>query len=193
MDFGHVAGCAGIALAVLQLLHFVTALRRYVAEERQKRAETAAQVLHLLEDYLLQDSPMRMKPCNACRHTLHKTSACRLSAPSSLTDKKKIHVAAQRPRASTSTGEERSPIASHKQRCIVGIETPHTRDDTCHEIHSAKLTSGRSKHAGSLPRSSIAEAMANDRFSTSRGAPPYHHVTGPMVCPADAHATQRRQ
>jgi len=187
MDSGHVAGCAGIAaaLAVLQQLLFVTALRRFVVEERQKRAETAAQVLHRLEDYLLQDSPMR-KPSTACLHKLHKTSACKLSAPSSLTDKKKNHAASQRPRASTSTGDERSPMASHKQRCIIGIKTPHARDET----HLAKLTSGRAQHAGSLPRSSIAEAKANDRFSTSRGAPPCHHVTTHI---RPAHATQHRQ
>ena len=78
MESGAFAACAGLGLGlvILQQLFFATALRGFVAEERRKRAETAAQVLRSLGDAPAQrkHSPMKGSSGTGHRYKLHKTS-----------------------------------------------------------------------------------------------------------------------
>jgi hypothetical protein len=139
MDFASSASCAGIALAlvILQLLFFVTALRGFVAEERKKQAETAAQLLCSL------GISCKSSSMNRSAGTGGETS------PSS-TDEKNNHVYALRSRASSSA----SDISSHKKRAVASVKSSRARD-----IRSTKLPHGSPKR--SSPLSSRAESATH--------------------------------
>ena len=139
MESAASAACAGLGLAlvILQLLFFATALRGLVAEERRKRAETAAQVLRSLEDAPAQPkhSPMRGSSGTGRRYNLHKTSmhdpSQRLTCSAG---KHNDHAASLRPLASSSMP-------------AIGVGSPHARDG----VRSTKLASGCTSRAGTLP------------------------------------------
>jgi len=139
MESGAFAACAGLGLGlvILQQLFFATALRGFVAEERRKRAETAAQVLRSLEDAPAQrkHSPMKGSSGTGHRYKLHKTFVCDHSPQLTCSARKRTdHAASIRPLGSSSTP-------------TVGVGSPHARDG----VRSTKLASGCTKRAGTLP------------------------------------------
>ena len=161
--FSAYAGLA-LALVILQVCLFATGLRAFFAEERRKRAETAAQVLRSLAE-------TKQSSGASSRHKLHKASV-REPRPRSTcsTHKHTDGAASLRPRAISSTPER----PSHKQRSVVGVGSSHARDG----VRSKKLVSGCSF----LPP--IEEAKANTRFSASCCALPSRslgQVDGPAL------------
>ena len=152
--FSAYAGLA-LALVILQVCLFATGLRAFVAEERRKRAETAAQVLRSLEDLFAERKhiPVTCPSDTGPRHKLHKASVREPSLRSVCsTHKHNDHAGSPRPCASSSTpnSARASPvndpaiaIASHKKSRAVSVGSSHARDS----MHSTKLASGRTKRA----------------------------------------------
>jgi hypothetical protein len=178
MESAPFAAYAGLALAlvILQVCLFATGLRAFVAEERRKRAETAAQVLRSLAE-------TKQSSGASSRHKLHKASV-REPRPRSTcsTHKHTDGAASLRPRAISSTPER----PSHKQRSVVGVGSSHARDG----VRSKKLVSGCSF----LPP--IEEAKANTRFSASCCALPSRslgQVDGPALAIHTAQAERPRE
>ena len=174
MDWEAFAACAGLALAlalvILQVCLFATGLRGFVAEERRKRAETAAQVLRSLAE-------TKQSSGASSRRKLHKASVREPRPLSTCSAHKHTNDAASlRPRASSTTPER----PSHKHRSVVGVGSSHPRDG----VRSAKLVSG----CPFLP--SIEEAKANKGFSApccTLPSRPRGQVAGPAL------AVQHRQ
>ena len=177
MGFSLFTGCAAIAFAlvILQLLFFVLALKRFLAEERVKHSETSAQVLSSLEDScaVRKCSATTRSPGTGHRSKKHKKTSTRSSEGTG-------DDAARRPPTSGYSPES-AAIAPHTRRSVVGTKPSNAHDD----IRSKKPTSGRSKHAGTLPRSSAVEG--NDRLSTPRREQPSPQVTSRQAS-RDGHA-----
>merc|ERR1711939_731781 len=177
MHFSPFTGCAAIAFAlvILQLLFFVLGLKRFLAEERVKHSETSAQVLSSLEDScaVRKCSATTRLPGTGHRSKKHKKTSTRSSEGTG-------DDAARRPPTSGYSPES-AAIAPHKRRSVVGTKPSNAHDD----IRSKKPTSGRSKHAGTLPRSSAVEG--NDRLSTPRREQPSPQVTSRQAS-RDGHA-----
>ena len=175
MHFSPFTGCAAVAFAlvILQLLFFVLALKRFLAEERVKHSDTSAQVLSSLEDSFAvrKCSVTTRSPGTGHRSKKHKRTSTRSSEGTG-------HGAAQEPPTSGSSLER------HMRNSVVGTKPSNAHDD----IRSKKPASGRSKHAGTLPRSSTVEA--NERLSTPRREQPSPYVTSRQAS-RDGHATRQ--
>ena len=178
MDFSPFTGCAATALAlvILQLRFFVIALNRFLAEERLKHSETSSQVLSSLED------SFAVRKCSATTRSLgtghrskkHKKTSTRSSEGTG-------NDAARGPPTSGYLPES-AAIASHMRRSIV--DTSNAHDD----IRSKTPAYGRSKHAGTLSRSSTVEA--NKRLSTLCREQPSPKVTSRQAS-RDGHAMRQ--